>query len=94
MISLSVYYFKINSEKLSNDNIIIYSADNPECLREKMYPMCYISSHSDVFIKLLNLDVEWCEFVNTLDKRNEGWYTDQKYIFEKINFTASSILVS
>ena len=50
-----------------------------------MYPMCYISAHSNTFKNILSLDVSWDEFVISQNDRNQGWYTDQKFIFEKIN---------
>lgn len=85
MIPLSVEYFKSNSEKLTKDNIIIFSSDNPECLSNYMYPICYILSNNIVFEKIFGLDIDWLNFVSQLNKRNQGWYTDQKFIFEKIN---------
>jgi hypothetical protein len=85
MMPLSVDYFNKNSEELNYENIVIYSSDNPECLREKMYPMCYILSHSEVFKKIFKLDVDWTFFTEELKNRNQGWYTDQKFIYEKIN---------
>ncbi len=85
MIPLSVDYFKSNSEKLNDGNVIIFSSDNPECLRGNMYPMCYVLSNSNIFSKIFELDVSWFEFVEKQNNRNQGWYTDQKFIYEKIN---------
>jgi hypothetical protein len=85
MIPLSVEYFKTNSEKLDDNNVIVFSSDNPECLRDNMYPICYILSQSEVFKKIFNLNVEWFDFVLQLNNRNQGWYSDQKFIYEKIN---------
>lgn len=85
MIPLSVDYFKTNSEMLTDDNFVVYSSDNPECIREKMYPMCYISFHSNTIKESLQLDESWVDFVVKQNNRQEGWYTDQKLIYEKIN---------
>jgi hypothetical protein len=84
MLPLSLDYFKSNFEKLNGNNILVYSSDNPECLKEKMFPMCYISSHSNIFSKIFNLDSNWVDFVINLNNRGNGWYTDQKFIYEKI----------
>ena len=85
MIPLSVDYFKSNSEYLNDSNIVIYSSDNPECLSNNMYPMCYVLSSSNIFSKIFELDTSWYEFVEKQNNRNQGWYTDQKFIYEKIN---------
>lgn len=85
MLPLSVEYFKNNSSGLNDDNVIVYSSDNPECLGGKMYPMCYISAHSKLFIEIFSLNDEWDVFLKKNNDRKEGWYTDQKLIFERIN---------
>lgn len=85
MIPLSVNYFKSGSEKLNDENVIVFSSDNPECLRDNMYPMCYVLSNSNIFSEIFELNISWCEFVKKQNNRNQGWYTDQKYIYEKIN---------
>jgi len=60
------------------------SSDNYECLNNKEYPMCYNIASPLKFKQILDLDCQWEEFVNRLHNRNEGWATDQKYLFEKI----------
>jgi hypothetical protein len=85
MIPLSVEYFSVNSENGNKDNIIIYSSDNPECLENNMYPMCYISSHSDLFKTIFTKGESWDTFCNRINGGGGNWYTDQKYIFNIIN---------
>lgn len=85
MIPLSPQYFDDCATHLTKDNIVIYSSDNPECLKNNEYPMCYVSSHSESFKKIFELDLDWVSFVNLLKKRNQGWSTDQKYLYEKVN---------
>lgn len=85
MLPLSKDYFLKNSERINNNNIIVYSSDNPECIQNKMYPMCYILAHTDTYSKIFDLNLNWEEFCHFLNNKNQGWYTDQKYLYEKIN---------
>jgi len=85
MLPLSPTYFKNNSEKQTEDNIILYSSDNPECLRAKQYPMCYFSADSKLFPKVFDIDLNWEQFCMYLSIRNEGWFTDQRYLYDKVN---------
>lgn len=85
IIPLSVKYFEECASHLTENNIVVYSSDNPECLSNKEYPMCYVSSHSNSFKSVLNLNLNWFEFVKMMENRKQGWTTDQKYLFEKIN---------
>jgi len=85
MIPLSTKYFIESSSGLTHNNLIIYSSDNPECLRNNMYPICYFAAHSNIFSKLFDLDLNWEQFCFFLRNRNEKWYTDQKYLYEKTN---------
>jgi hypothetical protein len=94
MIPLSKKYFEENSRNLNDENIIVYSSDNPECLLNNMYPMCYVSAHSKIFKHLFELEkYDWSDFTLTMKNRNEGWYTDQKILFEKINKYDQKILL-
>jgi hypothetical protein len=85
MLPLSPIYFETNSQTQTEDNIILYSSDNPECLRDKQYPMCYFSAHSKLFPKVFDINLEWEEFCKHLLIRNEGWFTDQRYLYDKVN---------
>jgi hypothetical protein len=85
IIPLSVKYFEECASHLTDTNIVVYSSDHPECLKNNEYPMCYVSSHSESFKNILQLDTNWDSFVNLMKHRNQGWATDQKYLFEKVN---------
>lgn len=85
MLPLSKIYFEGTCSRLNKENLMVLSSDNPECSSEQMYPMCYIASHTDTFKKVFDLNVSWEEFCTILNSRNESWYTDQKYLYEKVN---------
>lgn len=85
MIPLSKDYFFSNALHVNQNNIIVYSSDNPECLQNQMYPMCYILAHTNTYNRIFDLNLNWENFCKLLNNRNESWYTDQKYIYEKIN---------
>ena len=98
MIPLSVEYFDNCASHLTEDNIVIYSSDNPECLKNNEYPMCYVSSHSKSFEKIFNLNLDWESFVQLMNSKNQGWSTDQKFLFEKVtefkNKTNNGVVVN
>jgi hypothetical protein len=85
MLPLSREYFSNVEDQLTPENIIIYSSNHKECLINNEYPMCYVSAHNKTFEKILEIDGTWIEFVKKLNTRNQGWSTDQKYLFEKVN---------
>lgn len=85
MLPLSKTYFETTSMELDSEKIIVHSSDNPECLENNMYPMCYFAAHSETLKKVFDLNLSWDEFCIFLNKRNESWYTDQKYLFQKID---------
>lgn len=85
MLPLSKEYFEGTCSRLNSENMVIHSADNPECLRKNMYPMCYVAGSSETFKNVFDLNLTWEEFCNLLHNRNETWFTDQKYLFEKVN---------
>lgn len=86
MMPLSKKYFEDSSRFLiSKSNLVILSSDNPECLGDNMYPMCYVAAHSDTFKNVFDLNLSWDEFCLFLYNRNQSWFTDQKYLYEKVN---------
>ena len=85
MLPLSKTYFEGTCSRLDNENLVVLSSDNPECLRKEMYPMCYISSHTETYKKVFDLNLSWEDFCVLLNNRGETWYTDQKYLYEKVN---------
>lgn len=85
MMPLSIKYFDETSSLITDNNLIILSSDNPECISDNMYPMCYVAGHSNTFKKALDLQLSWDEFCTLLHNRNQSWFTDQKYLYEKVN---------
>ena len=85
MLPLSKLYFEGSCSRLTEENLILHSSDNPECLAQKMYPMCYVAAHTETYKKVFDLHMSWEEFCTLLNSRNETWYTDQKYLYEKVN---------
>ena len=83
MIPLSKKYFEENSNYIEDDNMVIFSSNHPQTINEKMYPICYVGAHSNIYKKIFELDTDWDIFCQKLSKRNENWYTDQKFLFEK-----------
>ena len=83
MIPLSKKYFEENSKYIEEDNMVIFSSNNPQTINEKMYPICYVGAHSNTYKKVFELDTSWDIFCHKLSERNENWYTDQKFLFEK-----------
>jgi hypothetical protein len=83
MIPLSKIYFEENSKYIEEDNMVIFSSNNSQTVNEKMYPICYVGGHSNILKKVFELDNDWNSFCQNLSKRNEKWYTDQKFLFEK-----------
>jgi|688.fasta_scaffold18544_8 hypothetical protein len=84
MIPLSGEYFEKNSLGIDESNFVIYSSDNPESLAEKMYPMCYILSHSKNF-EIFHSNSSFEEFVNNINNLQLGWCSDQIFLYEKVN---------
>lgn len=85
MLPLSKIYFGGTCSRLDNENLVVLSSDNPECSSKNMYPMCYIASHTETYKKVFDLNLSWEEFCMLLNNRKESWYTDQKYLYEKVN---------
>lgn len=94
MMPLSKKYFNDLFLKMVDNNILVCSSDNKECLSMNMYPMCYILSSSKIYRQVFDLDLSWESFCVLLNERNEGWYTDQKYLYEKINSCMNIINVT
>jgi hypothetical protein len=85
MMPLSHTYFIDNLLPINSHSLAILSADNPECLADFQFPICYVAGGSDVFVKAFNLNnITWEEFAYLLHNRNEGWTTDQRYLYDKV----------
>ena len=69
MIPLSSDYFIVNSKDIKSEDIIVFSSDNKESLKENMYPMCYILAHSKIF-NIFSSDMSWEEFCTMINELN------------------------
>lgn len=91
MLPISKKYFIKDIEEFDSSKFYVMTSDNPECLRNKEYQMCYNLAHSEMFKKVLNIPSDWNELITFLNEKNEGlsreiiWTTDQRFLFEKIN---------
>jgi hypothetical protein len=83
MIPLSKKYFEDCASHLENDSMVIYSSNHPQTVNNKMFPMCYISAHSNIYKDIFDINLKWEDFCKLLLNRNENWFTDQKYLYEK-----------
>ena len=84
MIPLSGEYFEKNSLGIDESNFVVYSSDNPESLSEKMFPMCYILSHSKNF-EIFHSNSSFENFTNSIHDLQLGWCSDQIFLYKKIN---------
>lgn len=83
MFPISKKYFLDAAKHVTNKNFVIYSSNHPQTVKNKMFPMCYVAAHSDVYKSIFDINLPWDDFTTLLNNRNESWYTDQKYLFEK-----------
>jgi hypothetical protein len=83
MFPTSKKYFLDAATHVKDDNFVIYSSNHPQTVKNKMFPICYVAGHSNVYKTIFDIDLSWDEFTMLLSNRDEKWYTDQKYLFEK-----------
>lgn len=83
MIPISKKYFIEDLKDYEDSQFLILSSHHPQTAGTNQYPMCYLVGSSNNFIKIFDLDTEWESFVGNLTLN--GWYTDQIFIYEKIN---------
>jgi hypothetical protein len=85
MLPLSKHYFIDNVCDFNEFNFYVMTSDNPECLRNKEYQMCYNIANPKMFKDVLDIDDDWGSFVNKLKNLNYGWTTDQRYLYDRVN---------
>lgn len=85
MAPLSKDYFIEDVKEFDQNKFYVFSSDNPECLANFEYPMCYNLGHSSSYEKIFDLDKSWETFANELNAMNMGWGTDQRFLFKKLN---------
>jgi hypothetical protein len=84
MFPLSRKYFDECAKKLTEDNLLIYSSNHSQTINTNMFPMCYVAANSDTFKNVFDLNLSWNDFCLLLANRNEDWYTDQRYLYDKV----------
>ncbi len=84
MVPLSKPYFIDQVTLFDEDKIHIMSSDNDECTRNREIPMCYNISSTELLNEILELNITWIEFADKLNSMNEGWSTDQRYLWDMI----------
>lgn len=85
MAPLSKKYFIDYVESFDENKFYVMTSDNPECLRNHEYQMCYNVAKPQMFKDVLNIDDNWVDFVDKLKSMNFGWTTDQRYLYEMVN---------
>lgn len=85
MMPLSKKYFIDNIENFDKNKFYVMTSDNPECLKNKEYQMCYNIAKPEIFKEVLKIDDSWFDFVNKLKNLGFGWTTDQRYLYNMIN---------
>jgi len=86
MLPMSKKYFIDDLNQYNDNQIIIHSSDNPECNRSNEIPMCYNSAKGQLFTDIFEIDKKsWEQFANELNNMGCGWFTDQRFLWEKIN---------
>lgn len=83
MIPLSKKYFVDFISEYDDNDFLILSSKHEQTINTDQYPMCYVVGHSDKYRELFSLENDWGTFISKVD--NVGWYTDQKYLYKKIN---------
>lgn len=85
MMPLSKKYFIDNIQNFDRNKFYVMTSDNPECLRNKEYQMCYNIAKPEIFKEVLKIDDSWFDFVNKLKNLGFGWTTDQRYLYDMVN---------
>lgn len=83
MIPISKKYFIEDLKNYEDNQFLILSSHHPQTAGLNQYPMCYVVGSSDNFIKIFDLSTDWESFVRGITL--SGWYTDQVFLYEKIN---------
>jgi hypothetical protein len=85
MVPLSKQYFIDNIQSFDESNFYVMTSDNPECLRNLEYQMCYNIAKPQMFTEVLNIDQSWVDFVDKIKKLGFGWTSDQRYLYDMVN---------
>jgi hypothetical protein len=84
MLPLSKKYFIEQFHNFDDNKFYVLSSDNPECIEDNQYPICYNLGNKIMYEKIFDLNKSWSDFVIELNNMGNGWVTDQKFLFQKI----------
>ena len=71
-----------NLSKYDEDSLLVMSSNHPQTVNVKQFPMCYVAANDKTFKRIFNVEDSWQEFITKI--QNNGWYTDQLYLYDKI----------
>lgn len=85
MIPLSKKYFIDEIKKYSDNDFLVLSSHHHQTVNKNQYPMCYVVGSDSNYKKIFGLEDGWETFIKKIP--NNGWYTDQVFLYESINRT-------
>jgi hypothetical protein len=85
VVPLSKEYFIDNIKTFDENKFYVMTSDNPECLRNHEYQICYNTAKPQIFKNVLNIEDSWVDFANKLKSLGFGWTTDQRYLYDMVN---------
>jgi len=83
MMPLSKKYFDDVFKECNGTNVVVASSD-AYGEGHRAYPMCYNVACGDTLTKLMDLDMDWPEWVRMLDALGWGWNTDERRFYEML----------
>jgi hypothetical protein len=83
MLPLSHNYFNNVVNDIDENHMVILSSDAYE--NKFRFPICYNVAKGSLFNEILDLNVDFPEYIDRLLKYNWGWDTDELYFGLKIN---------
>jgi hypothetical protein len=88
MLPINKDYFVNNALNSPDDSLISYTSDVLKYgfyLRVPQLPMCYLAAKGSTFNQILEIDenTSWESFAKSMQSRNLGYGTDQRFFYEK-----------
>lgn len=83
MLLINKHYFFNNTKNIADDRFVILGAN---AYPSKRYPICYNIAKGSTFAEILEIeDMTFEDFCFQLQKRNQGWDTDELFLGEKVD---------
>lgn len=93
MLPINKEYYLSHVDELTDDNVLIYSGQ--PYVDVPYYPMCYVVSNSNNFIKYLdigNMDFEqYCRYL--LNNYKQAWNTDENFMYDKFQKHTDKLII-